>query len=47
MKLVYMLAPMEGFTDNSFRTLCYNYGADATFTEMARFESLARRNKST
>ncbi len=47
MKLIYMLAPMEGFSDNSFRTLCYKYGADVTFTEMARFESLARRNKST
>ena len=47
MKFAYMLAPMEGFTDNSFRTLCYKYGADVTFTEMARFESLARRNKST
>lgn len=47
MKFSYMLAPMEGFTDNSFRTLCYKYGADATFTEMARFESLAKKNKST
>ena len=43
----FMLAPMEGFTDNSFRTLCYKYGADVTFTEMARFESLAKKNKST
>ena len=47
MKFSYMLAPMEGFSDNSFRTICYKYGADLTFTEMARFESLARKNKST
>jgi tRNA-dihydrouridine synthase B len=37
-----MLAPMEGVTDNAFRTLCYRNGADLTFTEMARVDNLAR-----
>lgn len=43
----YMLAPLEDMTSNSFRTICYRYGADLTFTEMTRVESLARNNKST
>lgn len=38
---------MEGITDNPFRARCVSQGADATFTEMARFEALARNNKST
>ena len=37
-----MLAPMEGVTDNAFRTLCYRNGADLTFTEMARVDNLSR-----
>jgi tRNA-dihydrouridine synthase B len=37
----YMLAPMEDFTDNAFRTLCYRHGADMTFTELLRIEALA------
>jgi tRNA-dihydrouridine synthase B len=37
-----MLAPMEGITGNALRTLCYNNGADLTFTEMARVDNLAR-----
>jgi tRNA-dihydrouridine synthase B len=42
-----MLAPMEGHSDPSFRELCYQNGADSTFTEMARVSGLARKNKST
>ena len=42
-----MLAPMEDYTDAVFRELCYNNGADSTFTEMARTSALARGNKST
>ncbi len=41
------LAPIEGYTDNAFRTLCYRHGADLTFTEMARLDALARKNAST
>jgi tRNA-dihydrouridine synthase len=42
-----MLAPMEGCANPEFRKLCYNKGADSTFTEMARISALARHNKST
>lgn len=42
-----MLAPMENRTNPDFRELCYNNGADSTFTEMARITGLANKNKST
>jgi tRNA-dihydrouridine synthase B len=41
----FMLASLEGYSDSVFRTLCYNHGADLTFTEMAHVESFLRRNK--
>src|SRR3989344_2833776 len=44
-KFYYMLAPLEDMTDSCFRTLCYKHGADLTFTELTRFESLAKNNK--
>ena len=44
---VFMVAPLEDMTSNAFRTVCYRYGADLTFTELVRFESLAKNNKST
>jgi tRNA-dihydrouridine synthase B len=44
---LYMLAPMEDITNYSFRALCCNHGADMAFTEMARIDSLERRNSST
>lgn len=44
---IYMSAPLEDTTDFVFRKLCHRYGADLTFTEMTRIESLARKNKST
>ncbi|MEK6969244.1 MAG: tRNA-dihydrouridine synthase family protein [Nanoarchaeota archaeon] len=44
-KFYYMLAPLEDFTDSCFRTLCYRYGADLTMTELVKFESLAKNNK--
>jgi len=40
-----MLAPLEGISGNAFRTLCYENGADLTFTEMARVGNLARGKK--
>ena len=46
-KFQYMLAPMEDFTDNAFRTLCYRHGADMTFTELLRIEGLAKNNENT
>lgn len=42
----YMLAPMEKLADSSFRFLCHKYGADLTFTELIRFETLVKKNKS-
>lgn len=46
-KFQLMLAPMEDHTGPTFRALCYENGADSTYTEMARISSLARNNKST
>ncbi len=43
----FMLAPLEDYSDNAMRTLCYRHGADLTFTEMARVEGFVRRNKPT
>ena len=45
MKFQLMLAPMERITNNSFRTLCFQNGADLTFTEIARVANLARLKK--
>lgn len=42
-----MLAPMENFTDPAFRTLCFNHGADLTFTEFTSPEGLANKVKET
>ena len=44
---IFMTAPLEDITDSSYRTLAHKYGADLTFTEMARLDGLARNNKST
>ena len=41
------LAPMEGISNCTFRTLCYKNGADLTFTEMIRIDALIRDNKAT
>ena len=43
----YFLAPLENFTGPALRSICHKYGADLTFTELARVDSLARNNKST
>ena len=43
----YMLAPLEDTSDNALRILCHRYGADITFTEMARVDSLSRKNQNT
>ena len=40
-----MLAPMERKSTSEFRELCYNNGADSTFTEMVRFSALDEGNK--
>ena len=40
-----MLAPLEGYTDSSLRTLCFHHGADLAFTEMAHVESYLKNNR--
>ena len=46
-KFLYFLAPLEDNSDNSLRTLCFNHGADYTFTEMTRLQGLIQDNKET
>ena len=41
-----MLAPMEKITVSCFRSICHKYGADLTFTEQIRFETLVKKTKS-
>ena len=41
----FMLAPLEGYSDGVFRTVCFSHGADLTFTEMAHVGSFLRNNK--
>lgn len=41
-----MLAPLEDTSDNALRELCFNHGADLTFTEMTRLRSAVDENKS-
>lgn len=38
------LAPLAGFTDQAFRSLCVKEGADLTFSEMVSAEGLARKS---
>ena len=39
------LAPVAGYTDRSFRSICTEYGADFTFTELVSAEALVRGGK--
>ena len=41
------LAPVAGYTDRAFRSICADYGADFTFTELASAEALVRGGKAT
>ncbi len=41
------LAPLAGYTDIPFRTLCIDSGADFTYTEMVSAEGLAREGEKT
>ncbi len=41
------LAPLAGFTDPAFRTVCLIHGASLTFTEMVSAEALARHSEKT
>lgn len=42
-----ILAPMAGYTDRPFRTLCLEQGANLTVTEMVSTEGVARHNDKT
>jgi nifR3 family TIM-barrel protein len=41
------LAPVAGYTDRAFRSICSEMGADLTFTELASAEALTRGGKAT
>ena len=41
------LAPVAGYTDRVFRSICWEYGADLSFTELASAEALTRGGKAT
>jgi len=41
------LAPVAGYTDRAFRSICAECGADFSFTELASSEALARAGKAT
>lgn len=42
-----VLAPMAGYTDYSFRTLCSEYGAGLEYTEMQSVDSIIHNSKET
>ena len=41
------LAPLAGFTDQAFRRICLDHGADLTFSEMVSCEGIIRKNRKT
>ena len=41
------LAPLAGYTDRAFRSVCVEMGADLTYTEMVSCEALVRNSKKT
>jgi nifR3 family TIM-barrel protein len=41
------LAPVAGYTDRVFRSICADYGADFSFTELASAEAFVRGGKAT
>jgi len=43
----YFLAPLEDYTGPALRKICFDNGADLTFSEMARVEGIDRNNKPT
>ena len=41
------LAPVAGYSDRSFRSICVDHGASFTYTEMVSAEALTRNNEKT
>jgi tRNA-dihydrouridine synthase B len=46
-KGILFLAPVAGYTDRAFRSLCVEFGADLTYTEMVSVEALVRDSAKT
>ena len=44
-KPILALAPMEGVTDQAFRTICRNQGADLAYTEFVSSDAIAHHSK--
>lgn len=44
-KPLFLLAPMDGMTHASFRTICFDYGADGATTEMILSQALGRAKR--
>ena len=42
-----VLAPMAGYTDAAFRSICVEQGAGMTYTEMISAKALSYKNKNT
>lgn len=47
LKSPYLLAPLAGFTDIAFRSMCREYGAGLTYTEMVSAKGLIYGNENT
>ena len=47
LKSPYLLAPLAGFSDISFRDMCRSYGAGLTYTEMVSAKGLIYDNDKT
>ena len=43
----YFLAPLEDYAGPAMRKICFDNGADLTFSEMTRVEGIVRNNKAT
>ncbi len=41
------MAPLAGYTDRAFRSVCFEMGADLTYTEMVSCEALVRNSEKT
>ena len=41
------LAPVAGYSDRSFRSICVDWGADFTYTEMVSSEAYIRNSAKT
>lgn len=47
MNTSFALAPLAGYTDAAFRSICIDWGADVCFTEMVSAEALTRNSTKT